>query len=131
MFGGMNTDTNNSGPGEASVTDGQSADAPEVMKGAPKGNGEAGCPPPDEPIMVFCLHCGKEYMSSEMVPPSGKRTPVMMEGMWWCGTPGCNAGGFGLDIFPVDPEWKDPKGLVHIITDDEEEEDFEWDDDEE
>ena len=91
---------------------------------------ESGFPPPDVPIMVYCLHCGKEYMSSEMVPPDGKRTEEMMEGFWWCGTPGCNAGGFGLDVFPVDPEWKDPKGLLHIIADDEDE-DLEFDEDEE
>ncbi len=92
---------------------------------------ESGFPPPDEPIMVFCMHCGKEYMSSEMVPPDGTRSPIMMDRMWWCGTPGCSAGGFGLDVFPVDPEWKDPKGLLHIITDSDEEEEFEWDEDDE
>jgi hypothetical protein len=92
---------------------------------------ESGFPPPDEPIMVYCLHCGREYKSSEMVPPDGARTPIMMAGFWWCGTPGCNAGGFGLDIFPTDPEWKDPKGLLHIIADSDDEEEFEWDEDDE
>lgn len=102
--------------------------------GARGRDSEAGFPPPDEPIMVYCLHCGKEYMSSEMIPPDGgargraARTPIMMEGMWWCATPGCNAGGFGLDIFPVNPDWKDPKGLLQIIKDDGDDE-FEWDDD--
>lgn len=77
-----------------------------------------GFPPPDEPIVVACLHCGERYMSDRMIPPSGPRLPVMHEGMWWCATPGCDAGGFGIDIFPVDPTWKDPKGLLHILEDD-------------
>ena len=99
--------------------------------GVNSGDKESGFPPPDEPIMVYCLHCGREYMSSEMVPPDGTRTPIMMAGFWWCGTPGCNAGGFGLDIFPTDSEWKDPKGLLHIISDSDDEEEFEWDEDDE
>jgi hypothetical protein len=80
--------------------------------------------------MVYCMHCGKEYISSQMAPPDGPRTPSMLAGFWWCPTPGCDAGGFGLDVFPVDPDWKDPKGLLHIMSDeDEEEDDFEWDED--
>jgi hypothetical protein len=130
----MSTDENVNGINQTAATEQEGGSTPSPREHAgnePRDADESGCPPPDEPIMVYCLHCGKEYMSSEMVPPSGKRTPAMMEGMWWCGTPGCNAGGFGLDIFPVDPEWKDPKGLLRMITDAEEDEDFEWDEDDE
>lgn len=71
-------------------------------------------PPPIDAIMVYCLHCGKEYMSSEMVFRSGEETPSMPGGLWCCATPGCRVGGFGLDIFPVDPEWVDPNGRLDI-----------------
>jgi hypothetical protein len=112
------------------------ASAGRTSEGRVRDDSERGFPPPDDPIMVYCMHCGKEYMSSEMIPPSGgkqrraARTPEMMEGIWWCATPGCNAGGFGLDVFPVDPEWKDPKGLLEIIPDSDDDE-FEWDDEDE
>lgn len=84
-------------------------------------------PPPDEPIEVYCLHCGKEYMSSEMKRPEEDANGL---DMWGCATEGCGAAGFGCDIFPTDPEWKDPRGLLHIMPDSDDDETFEWDDDE-
>jgi hypothetical protein len=85
-----------------------------------------GFPPPDEPINVACLHCGREYRSDTMIPPDGPRTPIMQAGFWWCPTPDCDAGGFGIDIFPTDPSWTDPTGLL-VRLEDCDEEDFEFD----
>jgi hypothetical protein len=106
MFGGMITNTNNTLTNED--------------EGAPLDErDEATFPPPDEPIKVVCLHCHKEYMSSEMVFRRGAPGEPMSRGFWWCATPGCHVGGFGLDIFPVDTSWKDPKGLLEFIETDE------------
>lgn len=40
-----------------------------------------------------------------------KLVPELGEGWHWvCPTPGCGAAGFGFDILPTDPEWKDEHG---------------------
>jgi hypothetical protein len=49
--------------------------------------------PPSEPILVTCLHCAREYMSSEM---------RWADGFWWCGTQGCSGKGYGFDVFAID-----------------------------
>jgi len=64
--------------------------------------------PPDVPIEVHCIHCGREYDSyliwwdEEIV--DGKR-----DGFWRCPTPGCGGAGFGFDIWPTDPDYVDPR----------------------
>lgn len=74
-------------------------------------------PPPDDPIEVICLHCGEKYRSDTMVfGPLRPDDDDPLE-MWHCPTEGCDAGGFGLDIFPTDPSWQDPKGQLHMIAD--------------
>jgi len=58
--------------------------------------------PPDEPVMVRCLHCGQEY-SSEQIHWERQADGT---GMWVCDTPGCSGAGFEFDIFPLDcPNW--------------------------
>jgi hypothetical protein len=64
--------------------------------------------PPDVPVEVHCIHCGREYDSyliwwdEEIV--DGERS-----GFWRCPTPGCGGAGFGFDIWPTDPDYVDPR----------------------
>ncbi len=86
--------------------------------------------PPKTSVEVGCLHCGKTYESyliewREETSADGRR-----RGFWCCPTPGCGGIGFGCDIFPTDPDWKDPEGNLFISYDDEEDPDFdEFEDD--
>lgn len=84
--------------------------------------------PPKIPVEVGCLHCGKTYESyliewREKTSADGRRS-----GLWCCPTPGCGGIGFGCDIFPTDPDWKDPEGNLFIGCDDEEEDEADFDD---
>ena len=114
-----------------------------------------------EPMMVYCLHCGKEYMSSELVYRAGASSTALKSGAvelptngnmgcdgsrsgerlnagvkgrgeavakWCCPTPGCHAAGFGLDIFPVDPEWNDPSGVLRAAWEADDDADLDDDD---
>ncbi len=79
--------------------------------------------PPTISTMVHCLHCGEEYDSYRIewrvkTCRDGKR-----HGFWCCPIPGCDGAGFGFDIFPVDPEYRDDDGNLMWCSDDEEEED--------
>lgn len=67
------------------------------------------CGPPAEPVLAHCLHCGNDYMSSEMryvVRESSGR------GFWSCPTPGCGGIGWGIDIFPFDGAIEGPGGFI-------------------
>lgn len=68
--------------------------------------------PPEIPVEVQCLHCGNIYLSSEMrfVPRQGKPWHAGDLGDWVCAAPGCDACGFGFDIFPTDPDYQDEHG---------------------
>jgi hypothetical protein len=85
--------------------------------------------PPETPVEVSCLHCGREYDSyliewRVLTGRDGKE-----HGFWCCPTPGCDGMGFGFDILPTDLNYRDERG--GWISDDEEgEEDSEteWDD---
>jgi hypothetical protein len=85
--------------------------------------------PPETPVEVACLHCGREYESYLIewrVETSAEGDP---HGFWCCPTPGCSGRGFGFDILPTDPNYQDENGgWVHC--DDEEDED-DWEDGEE
>ena len=76
--------------------------------------------PPEIPTEVRCLHCGEEYDSYliewrvETGPDGAER------GFWCCPTPGCGGCGFGFDILPTDPEYRDERG--GWITDDDDDE---------
>lgn len=79
--------------------------------------------PPKQPTLVGCLHCGEEYESyliewRESVAADGKR-----EGFWCCPIPGCSGAGFGFDILPVDPNYRDENGGWTSGTED----DDDWD----
>ena len=77
--------------------------------------------PPELPIEVECLHCGQEYDSyliewREELDAEGK-----VHGFWCCPTPGCDGKGFGFDILPTDPDYRDERG-GWVSFDDEDEE---------
>jgi hypothetical protein len=81
--------------------------------------------PPPTPTQVHCLHCGMEY-ESYMIYWEELDTPKGPEGFWCCPTAGCDGKGFGFDIFPTDPEYRDEQGNLMWIDDgfeDSEEED--------
>lgn len=71
--------------------------------------------PPEEPCMVRCLHCGQEYLSSQI---------VWCDGFWSCPVEGCGGAGYQFDIHPLDSSlWGDDE--------EDDDEDFDEDDDEE
>ena len=43
--------------------------------------------------MVRCLHCGQEYLSSQI---------VWRDGFWSCPVEGCGGAGYQFDIHPLD-----------------------------
>ena len=74
--------------------------------------------PPVIPTLVACLHCGQEYDSYKMewrIERDGEGRP---HGFWCCPVPGCDGKGFGFDILPTDPEYRDERG--GWVCDDEE-----------
>jgi hypothetical protein len=86
--------------------------------------------PPEVPTKVACLHCGREY-DSHLIEwreePDENGRPA---GFWCCPTPGCDGKGFGFDILPTDPEYRDERGgwvcCDDDCDDDEEEEECEF-----
>ena len=52
--------------------------------------------PPDEPCVVECIHCGREYTSDLIVWREEDDG-----GFWCCPTPGCDGVGFRFDIWPL------------------------------
>jgi hypothetical protein len=66
--------------------------------------------PPAISTIVHCLHCGEEYDSYRIewrVKPDGQGGS---HGFWCCPVEGCDGKGFGFDIFPIDPEYRDENG---------------------
>jgi hypothetical protein len=89
--------------------------------------------PPAISTLVHCIHCGEEYDSFRIewrVEPDADGNP---HGFWCCPIPGCGGMGFGFDIFPVDPEYRDENGQLMWCSDDEgdevDDEDFDGEDD--
>ena len=75
--------------------------------------------PPTVPVMVHCLHCDQEY-ESYLIHWVEETTEADIPGFWWCPTPGCDGKGFGFDIFPVDPDYRDEQGNLMWTEDDDE-----------
>ena len=83
--------------------------------------------PPAISTLVGCLHCGEEYDSYRIewrVETDSKGRP---HGFWCCPIENCDGRGFGFDIFPVDPDYRDENGEKMWVNDDEEEDDEETD----
>jgi hypothetical protein len=88
--------------------------------------------PPAVPIEVSCLHCGEEYDSYLIEWRVETDADGAQHGFWCCPTPGCSGRGFGFDILPTDPDYRDENGgwVSFDDEDDEDEEDEEsWDED--
>jgi hypothetical protein len=64
--------------------------------------------PPDIPTEVFCLHCQRTY-ESYLIWWGEEDLGDRRRGFWHCPTHGCDGIGFGFDIWPVDPEYIDPR----------------------
>jgi hypothetical protein len=75
--------------------------------------------PPAIPTLVGCLHCGQEYDSYLIEWRVDRDAKGRSRGFWCCPTPGCGGMGFGFDILPVDPTYRDERG--GWIGDDDEE----------
>jgi hypothetical protein len=89
------------------------------------------CGPPLVPTLVHCIHCGQEYDSyliKWVVTPNHEGK---LWGHWICPIPGCDGAGFCIDIWPVDPEWRNEHGekVCFTFDDDEESDDIPFDDD--
>jgi hypothetical protein len=79
--------------------------------------------PPALSTLVHCIHCGEEYDSYRIewrVETDQRGQP---HGFWCCPIPSCDGRGFGFDIFPVDPDYRDEHGNKMWISDDENDED--------
>ena len=66
--------------------------------------------PPEVSIEVGCLHCGETYDSYLIEWRVETGADNKQHGFWCCPTPGCGGRGFGFDIFPTDPEYRDERG---------------------
>lgn len=67
--------------------------------------------PPILSTLVHCLHCGEEYDSYRIEwRIETDRDGGRPHGFWCCPITHCDGRGFGFDIFPVDPEYRDEEG---------------------
>jgi hypothetical protein len=83
--------------------------------------------PPAIPTLVGCLHCGEEYDSYLIEWRVEQDIHGNPHGFWCCPTPNCGGRGFGCDIFPCDPEYRDENGELMWSDDGFDEEDFDED----
>ena len=84
--------------------------------------------PPEEPVEVSCIHCGQTYTSDRIEWRMRTGADGSPHGFWCCPIPGCDGIGFGFDILPTDPTYRDERGGWF---DDEYDEEDEFDDDDE
>lgn len=82
--------------------------------------------PPVISTVVHCIHCGEEFDSYRIEWRVEHDADGAAHGFWCCPMPGCDGKGFGFDIFPVDPEYRDENGELMWCSDD----DDDFDDDE-
>jgi hypothetical protein len=66
--------------------------------------------PPDIPTEVGCLRCGRVYESYLMEWRVETCGDGSRHGSWCCPTPECSGVGFGFDILPTDPHYRDERG---------------------
>ena len=76
--------------------------------------------PPVLSTLVHCLHCGEEYDSYRIEWRIETDYRGQPHGFWCCPIENCDGRGFGFDIFPVDPEYRDEDGNKMWIGDEEE-----------
>ncbi len=75
--------------------------------------------PPAIPTLVGCLHCGEEYDSYQIEWRIETCRDGRSRGFWCCPIENCDGRGFGFDIMPIDPEYRDENG-GWVWTDDDE-----------
>ena len=75
--------------------------------------------PPETPVEVECLHCGRRYQSNLIEWRVETSAEGDLHGFWCCPIPGCDGRGFGFDILPTDPEYHDEHGGWVSCDDDE------------
>jgi hypothetical protein len=66
--------------------------------------------PPEIPTLVGCLHCGQEYDSYRIEWRIERDLHGRWHGCWCCPISGCDGRGFGFDILPLDPDYRDERG---------------------
>ena len=79
--------------------------------------------PPAISTVVHCIHCGEEYDSYRIEWRVERDLDGQAHGFWCCPMADCDGKGFGFDIFPVDPEYRDENGELMWCSDDEDDED--------
>lgn len=84
--------------------------------------------PPVISTVVHCIHCGEEYDSYRIEWRIERDSDGQAHGFWCCPMEGCDGKGFGFDIFPVDPEYRDENGELMWCSDESGEDDDEWED---
>ena len=83
--------------------------------------------PPPVSTVVHCIHCGEEYDSYKIQWRIERDDDGTQHGFWCCPIAGCDGKGFGFDIFPVDPDYRDENGELMWSGDEEEDDDDEDD----
>ena len=76
--------------------------------------------PPAISTIVGCLHCGEAYDSYRIEWRIETDHTGQAHGFWCCPIEGCDGRGFGFDIFPVDPDYRDEDGERMWVSDDDE-----------
>ena len=66
--------------------------------------------PPAISTLVGCLHCGEEYDSYRIEWRIERTVSGQTHGFWCCPIAGCDGKGFGFDILPCDPNYRDEHG---------------------
>jgi hypothetical protein len=66
--------------------------------------------PPAIPTLVGCLHCGQAYESYQIEWRVETDADGKPHGFWCCPVTGCSGRGFGFDILPLDPHYRDERG---------------------
>lgn len=84
--------------------------------------------PPAISTVVHCIHCGEEYDSYRIEWRVERDADGEAHGFWCCPMPSCDGKGFGFDIFPVDPEYRDENGELMWYSDDADDDDDEFED---
>jgi hypothetical protein len=77
--------------------------------------------PPAISTVVRCIHCSEEFDSHEIQWRVEHDADGQAFGFWCCPRTGCQGKGFGFDIFPVDPEYRDENGELMWCSGDESE----------
>jgi hypothetical protein len=66
--------------------------------------------PPAVSTVVECLHCGEQYDSYRIEWQVETDAAGVKHGKWCCPIPGCGGAGFGFEILPIDPNYRDEHG---------------------